>query len=42
MAELKDHPFFFGGQFHPEFSSTPDKNDPVFLGLIKAAINFNK
>jgi CTP synthase len=38
MAEIKNHPFFFGGQFHPEFSSRPEKSDGAFLGLIAAAI----
>ncbi|MDR2636582.1 MAG: CTP synthase [Mycoplasmataceae bacterium] len=42
MAEIKNHPFFFGGQFHPEFSSKPNNNDPCFIGLIKAAIKFHK
>jgi CTP synthase len=39
MIELKNHPFFFGCQFHPEFSSKPNNNDGAFVGLIKAALN---
>lgn len=31
------HPFFFGTQFHPEFTSTPLNPSPVFLGFIKAS-----
>lgn len=32
----KDHPFFVGTQFHPEFLSRPIKPHPLFLGLIRA------
>jgi CTP synthase len=42
MAEIKGNQFFFGGQFHPEFSSKPNNNDPAFLGLIDAAIKYHK
>lgn len=37
IVELKDHPFFIAGQFHPEFQSRPDRPGPLFVGLIKAA-----
>jgi CTP synthase len=35
----KDHPYFIGVQYHPEFKSRPLKPSPVFHGLIAAAIN---
>ena len=35
--ELKQHPFFFGCQFHPEYKSGPLRPSPPFQGLIKAA-----
>jgi len=35
---LKDHPFFLGTQFHPEFKSNPLKAHPLFLEFIQAAI----
>lgn len=38
IVELKDHPFYIGCQFHPEFRSRPTKPHPLFLGLIKASI----
>lgn len=38
MIELKDHPWFVGCQFHPEFTSTPRKGHPLFKDFIKAAI----
>ena len=42
MIELKDHPWFIGVQFHPEFKSKPFLPHPLFDGLIKAAISKNK
>jgi len=38
IVELKDHPFFVGTQFHPEFKSRPLKPHPLFKEFIKAAI----
>lgn len=38
MVELKDHPWFVGCQFHPEFKSRPNRPHPLFSSLIKAAI----
>jgi CTP synthase len=35
---LKDHPFFLGTQFHPEFKSNPIKSHPLFLEFIQAAL----
>jgi CTP synthase len=37
MIELKDHPWFIGCQFHPEFTSTPRDGHPLFSGFITAA-----
>jgi len=37
IAEIKDHPFMMGSQFHPEFLSRPMKPHPLFVGFIKAA-----
>jgi len=36
--ELKNHRFFIGVQYHPEFKSRPNKPHPLFLGLLKAAL----
>ena len=36
--EIKDHPFFIGVQFHPEFKSRPNRPHPLFQGFIQAAI----
>ncbi len=37
IAEIADHPFMVGSQFHPEFLSRPMKPHPLFVGFIKAA-----
>jgi CTP synthase len=38
IIELKDHPWFVGVQFHPEFKSTPRTPHPLFRGFIAAAL----
>jgi len=38
IIELKDHPFFVGTQFHPEFKSRPIRPHPLFREFIKAAL----
>jgi CTP synthase len=42
IIELKDHPWFVGCQFHPEFKSRPDRPHPLFREFISAAINYSK
>ena len=37
IFELKDHPYYVGVQFHPEFKSRPGKPSPPFLGLLQAS-----
>ncbi len=41
IVEIKDHPFFIGVQFHPEFASRPMKPHPLFKGFVKAATERN-
>ncbi len=36
IAELKDHPYMVGSQFHPEFLSRPNRPHPLFVGFMKA------
>jgi CTP synthase len=38
IAELRDHPFMVGTQFHPEFKSRPTRPHPLFTAFIGAAI----
>ena len=37
IIELKNHPWFIGVQFHPEYKSTVAKPHPIFAGFVKAA-----
>ncbi len=37
-VEIEDHPFYVGVQFHPEFKSRPQRPEPCFSGLIRAAL----
>jgi len=37
--ELPGNNFFIGVQFHPEFTSRPNKPHPLFVGLLSAALN---
>ena len=37
IIEIPNHPFFFAGQFHPEFKSKPFAAHPVFVSFIAAA-----
>lgn len=39
IVELKNHPFFIAGQFHPEFKSRPDRPAPLFVEFVKACKN---
>jgi CTP synthase len=38
IVEIKDHPWFLGCQFHPEFKSRPIKPHPLFGSFIEAAL----
>ena len=42
MMELPNHPFFFGVQFHPEFTSTPRFGHPLFKAFVRAALNYRE
>ena len=37
IVELKDHPWFVGCQFHPEFKSRPNRAHPLFKAFIAAS-----
>ena len=39
IIELKDHPWFIGVQFHPEFKSRPNRPHPLFSEFIKVSLN---
>ena len=38
IVELKDHPWFVGVQFHPEYRSTVARPHPLFVGFVQAAV----
>ncbi len=38
MVELRDHPYFIGCQFHPEFKSRPAAPHPLFARFVRAAL----
>ncbi len=40
IVELKDHPWFVGTQFHPEFISKPTNPHPLFRDFIGAAVAY--
>jgi CTP synthase len=40
IVEIKDHPWFLGCQFHPEFKSRPMTPQPLFRDFIKAALAY--
>jgi len=42
IVELKDHPWFLGCQFHPEFRSKPMDPHPLFREFIKASLHGGK
>lgn len=42
IVEAKDHPWFLGTQFHPEFKSRPNRPHPLFRDFVKAALACQK
>ena len=40
IAEIADHPWMVGSQFHPEFKSRPDRPHPLFRDFVGAAKKF--
>ena len=40
LIELRDHPYFVGCQYHPEFQSKPNHPHPLFRGFIAAALGY--
>ena len=42
IVEIKDHPWFLGCQFHPEFKSQPTNPHPLFSKFIEAALNYKR
>jgi len=38
IAELRDHPWMVGSQFHPEFKTRPNAPHPLFRAFLAAAL----
>ncbi len=36
ILELKNHPFYMGTQFHPEYISRPERPEPVYVAFVRA------
>ncbi len=42
IVEIKDHPFFIGVQYHPEYKSTVANPHPIFVNFVAAAVQAKK
>jgi CTP synthase len=40
LIELRDHPYFIGCQYHPEFQTKPNRPHPLFKGFIQACLAY--
>lgn len=38
LIELRNHPYFVGCQYHPEFQSKPNKSHPLFKAFVQACL----
>ncbi|WP_426460889.1 CTP synthase [Mycoplasma hafezii] len=41
ICELKNHPFYLGTQYHPEFNARPLKPSPLFTEFLKSTENYS-
>lgn len=42
IVEYKDHPWFLAAQFHPEFTSRPNRPQPLFRDFVSASLHAKK
>ena len=42
VVEVEDHPWYVASQYHPEYKSTVAKPHPMFVGFVKAMLEYNK
>lgn len=42
MVELPDHPWFLAVQFHPEFTSRPNRPQPLFREFVRASLAYSQ
>jgi CTP synthase len=41
IVEIKEHPWFIGVQFHPEYKSTVDNPHPLFISFVQAGLRYS-
>ncbi|MFI5419371.1 MAG: CTP synthase [Nitrososphaerales archaeon] len=41
ILEIRDHPFYFATQYHPEYISRPGRPEPSYFNFVKAAASRN-
>jgi CTP synthase len=42
IVEIKNHPFFIGVQYHPEYKSTVANPHPIFVSFVAAMVKHKK
>ena len=42
IVEIKNHPFFIGVQYHPEYKSTVANPHPIFVSFVAAMVKNKK
>lgn len=42
MIEIEDHPWFLAVQFHPEFTSRPNRPQPLFRDFVRASLTYSE
>ncbi len=42
VVEVEDHPWYVASQYHPEYKSTVAKPHPMFVGFVKAMLEYNR
>ena len=41
VVEIEDHPWYVASQYHPEYKSTVAKPHPMFVGFVKAMLEYS-
>jgi CTP synthase len=42
IVEIKEHPFFIGAQYHPEYKSTVANPQPIFVSFVASMVKNKK
>ena len=38
ILEIGEHPYYMATQYHPEYSSTPERPEPIFVAFLRACL----